>query len=102
MAGYFSSPSQMPGALIEPLFITDPFEGSIAASVTGQHAIAAGLDHAVDQYFAPPARRVRRAPHERLPTPWGGRHRHRGSSGQACVSCWSKTTTGSPSLWRRA
>ena len=27
MAGYFATPSQMPGALIEPLFITDPFEG---------------------------------------------------------------------------
>ena len=55
MAGYFSTPSQMPGALIEPLFITDPFEGTIAAGVAGQHAIAAGLDQAVEQYFAPPA-----------------------------------------------
>jgi N-acetylmuramoyl-L-alanine amidase len=54
-AGYFSTPSQMPGALIEPLFITDPFEGTIAASATGQHAIAAGLDRAVEAYFAPPA-----------------------------------------------
>ncbi len=55
MAGYFSAPSQMPGALIEPLFITDPFEATIAASATGQHAIATGLDQAVDQYFTPPA-----------------------------------------------
>ena len=55
MAGYFSTPSQMPGALIEPLFITDPFEATIAASATGQHAIATGLDQAVEQYFAPPA-----------------------------------------------
>jgi len=54
-AGYFSTPSQMPGALIEPLFITDPFEGSIAASATGQRVIATGLAHAVEQYFAPPA-----------------------------------------------
>jgi hypothetical protein len=53
--GYFSTPSQMPGALIEPLFITDPFEGSIAANTTGQHVIAAGLVHAVEQYFGPPA-----------------------------------------------
>ncbi len=30
--GYFSAPSQTPGALTEPLFLTDPFEGSIAAS----------------------------------------------------------------------
>ena len=53
MAGYFSTPSQMPGALIEPLFITDPFEATVAASVTGQQAIATGLAHAVQQYFAP-------------------------------------------------
>jgi N-acetylmuramoyl-L-alanine amidase len=50
-AGYFSTPSQMPGALIEPLFITDPFEGSIAASPHGQQVIADGLAEAVNQYF---------------------------------------------------
>ena len=38
--GFFSTPSEMPGALIEPLFITDPFEGSIAASAHGQGVIA--------------------------------------------------------------
>ncbi len=52
--GYFSTPSQMPGALIEPLYITDPFEGSIAASNRGQQVIAAGLARAVEQYFASP------------------------------------------------
>jgi N-acetylmuramoyl-L-alanine amidase len=52
-AGYFSTPSMMPGALIEPLFITDPFEGSIAASSSGQQVIAAGLARAVEQYFGP-------------------------------------------------
>ena len=31
-SGYFSTPSQMPGAVIEPLYLTDPFEGTIAAS----------------------------------------------------------------------
>jgi hypothetical protein len=45
----------MPGALVEPLFITDPFEGSIAASSRGQQVIAAGLACAIEQYFAPPA-----------------------------------------------
>jgi N-acetylmuramoyl-L-alanine amidase len=50
--GWFNTPSQMPGVLIEPLFITDPFEGSIAASSLGQHLIAAGLAEAVEQYFA--------------------------------------------------
>jgi N-acetylmuramoyl-L-alanine amidase len=49
-AGYFSTPSQMPGALIEPLFITDPFEGSIADSGGGQEVIAGGLAVAVGQY----------------------------------------------------
>jgi N-acetylmuramoyl-L-alanine amidase len=52
--GWFDTPSQMPGALIEPLFITDPFEGSIANSASGQQVIAGGLAEAVEQYFAPP------------------------------------------------
>jgi N-acetylmuramoyl-L-alanine amidase len=51
--GYFSTPSTMPGALVEPLFLTDPFEGSIAASGRGQRVIAAGLARAIEQYFAP-------------------------------------------------
>jgi N-acetylmuramoyl-L-alanine amidase len=41
----------MPGALIEPLFITDPFEGSIAASADGQRVIAGALARAIEQYF---------------------------------------------------
>ncbi len=51
--GWFSTPSEMPGALIEPLFITDPFEASIAESAQGQQVIASGLAQAVEQYFAP-------------------------------------------------
>jgi N-acetylmuramoyl-L-alanine amidase len=51
-SGYFSTPSLMPGALIEPLFLTDPFEGSIAASAHGQQVIAGGIASAVEQYFA--------------------------------------------------
>jgi N-acetylmuramoyl-L-alanine amidase len=51
--GYFSTPSTMPGALVEPLFITDPFEGSVAASGHGQRVIAAGLARGIEQYFAP-------------------------------------------------
>ncbi|SRR5579859_1537113 len=50
--GYFTTPSLMPGTLIEPLFITDPFEASIAASARGQQVIATGLARAVGQYFA--------------------------------------------------
>ena len=50
-AGYFDTPSQMPGALIEPLFLTDPFEASIAASAGGQQVIAGALAEAIEQYF---------------------------------------------------
>ena len=50
-AGYFDTPSQMPGALIEPLFVTDPFEASIAASVHGQQVIAKALADAIEQYL---------------------------------------------------
>jgi N-acetylmuramoyl-L-alanine amidase len=49
--GWVASPSRMPGALIEPLFLTDPFEGSIAASRKGQEVIAHGLADAVERYF---------------------------------------------------
>jgi len=51
--GYFSTPSQMPGAVIEPFFLTDPFEGSIAASTGGQEVVAKGVASAVEQYFVP-------------------------------------------------
>jgi N-acetylmuramoyl-L-alanine amidase len=52
MRGYVTTPSRMPGALIEPLFITDPFEASIADSPRGQRLIARGISAAVTQYFA--------------------------------------------------
>jgi N-acetylmuramoyl-L-alanine amidase len=55
--GYFSTPSQMPGALIEPLFLTDPFEASLAATTRGQNLIATGITRAVNNYFAGPAAR---------------------------------------------
>jgi N-acetylmuramoyl-L-alanine amidase len=51
-AGYFSTPSTMPGALIEPLYVTDPFEASIAVSTKGQQVIAGGIAKAIGQYFA--------------------------------------------------
>jgi N-acetylmuramoyl-L-alanine amidase len=50
--GYFSTPSTMPGALTEPLFVTDPFEASIAARAAGQTVIAGALAAAVEGYFA--------------------------------------------------
>jgi N-acetylmuramoyl-L-alanine amidase len=51
--GYVSTPSRMPGALIEPLFITDPFEATIAASRHDQQVIAAALARAIEGYFTP-------------------------------------------------
>jgi hypothetical protein len=38
-------------ALIEPLSITDPFEGSIADSARGQEVIAGGIARAAERYF---------------------------------------------------
>jgi N-acetylmuramoyl-L-alanine amidase len=52
-AGYNPTPSTMPGAVIEPLFVTDPFEATIAASSQGQMTIARGIDLAIRQYLAP-------------------------------------------------
>lgn len=53
LAGYFTTPSEMPGAVVEPLYITDPFEGSIAVSMAGQQAIARGIATAVEQFLTP-------------------------------------------------
>jgi N-acetylmuramoyl-L-alanine amidase len=50
--GYFTTPSTMPGALTEPLFVTDPFEASLVSRPTGQTVIAAALAVAVEDYFA--------------------------------------------------
>ena len=50
--GYLDTPTMAPAALIEPLFLTDPPEASVADSRAGQEAIARGLTDAVTQYFA--------------------------------------------------
>ena len=49
--GFFATPSRMPGALIEPLFVTDPFEGTLAVSPTAQAVIAGGIVRAVEEYL---------------------------------------------------
>jgi N-acetylmuramoyl-L-alanine amidase len=54
--GFFTDPSQMPGAVIEPLYLTDPYEGSIAASPLGQQVIARGIATAIEQYLEPRGR----------------------------------------------
>ncbi|HLX87554.1 MAG TPA: N-acetylmuramoyl-L-alanine amidase [Acidimicrobiales bacterium] len=53
VAGFQDTPSTMPGSVIEPLFLTDPFEASIATSSEGVSAMAEGVASAVEQYFAP-------------------------------------------------
>ncbi len=50
-AGHVEQPSTMPGALVEPLFLTDPFEGSVADSTVGQQTIAAGIAKAVRAFL---------------------------------------------------
>lgn len=49
--GFFTTPSEMPGAVIEPLFVTDPFEASIAASSLGEHVIAGGIAETVEEFL---------------------------------------------------
>lgn len=53
LAGFQTAPSQMPGAVIEPLYLTDSFEGTIAASAADQQVIAEGIATAVEQFLAP-------------------------------------------------
>lgn len=49
--GYLDAPTPMPGALVEPLFLTNPTEAGIATDPAGQHAIATGITHAIDQFL---------------------------------------------------
>lgn len=49
---YFSTPSEMPGVVVEPLFVTDPFEATIAASAAGQRVIADAIATAVSKDLA--------------------------------------------------
>jgi N-acetylmuramoyl-L-alanine amidase len=43
-AGWVDAPSQMAGALVEPLFLTNPTEAKLAADPSGQQVIAAALE----------------------------------------------------------
>ena len=52
----------MPGAVIEPLYITDPEEGSIAASTAGQEVIAQGIASLVERFLARHRRHIARCP----------------------------------------
>lgn len=63
MRGYNDHPSAMPGALVEPLFITNPEEGTIATSAPGQQALATGIAHAVASFLAGPDGTPAPSPH---------------------------------------
>jgi N-acetylmuramoyl-L-alanine amidase len=50
--GYVDSPSRMPGALVEPLFLSNPGDVRVAASVAAQQRIAQGLEAGIQGYFS--------------------------------------------------
>ena len=50
--GWVSHPSYMPGAIIEPLFLTRPTEADIATSPRGQAVLGKAILAAVQQFLA--------------------------------------------------
>jgi N-acetylmuramoyl-L-alanine amidase len=50
--GYLDDPSKMPGALVEPLFLTNEGEARLASSGSGQQRIAAALKEGLEKYLA--------------------------------------------------
>src|SRR5689334_9706878 len=50
-AGWVDDPSQMPGALVEPLFITNPAEARLAGDPAGQQRIASALKTGLEKFF---------------------------------------------------
>ncbi len=68
-AGYFSTPSEMPGAVIEPLYLTDPFEGSIADTTHGQAVIAGGIARAIETFLGTGSCREQRVSRIRFALP---------------------------------
>jgi len=53
--GWVDNPSQMPGALVEPLFVTNPAEAQIASDPSGQLKIAEALEAGVLKFMTAPA-----------------------------------------------
>jgi N-acetylmuramoyl-L-alanine amidase len=49
--GYVDSPSEMPGALVEPLFLSNPGDVQVAASAPAQQRIAQGLEVGIRGYI---------------------------------------------------
>src|SRR5438876_3782919 len=50
--GWVESPSKMPGALVEPLFLTNPAEARVASDPAGQQRIAVALRAGLAKYFS--------------------------------------------------
>ena len=50
-AGWVDNPSRMPGALVEPLFLTNPAEARYAADPAGQDRIAVALRKGLEAYL---------------------------------------------------
>ena len=50
--GYVDDPSQMPGALVEPLFLTNPTDAQLASSQAGQQRMAVALKEGLEKYLA--------------------------------------------------
>ena len=50
--GYVDDPSEMPGALVEPLFLTNPTEARVASSAEGQQRMAVALKDGLEKYLA--------------------------------------------------
>lgn len=51
LAGWVDNPSQMPGALVEPLFLTNPAEARMAVDQEGQQRIALALAAGLEKYL---------------------------------------------------
>ncbi len=51
MPGWLDRPSAMPGALVEPLFVTDPAEAALAAAPAGRARIAKALFAGLKTYL---------------------------------------------------
>jgi N-acetylmuramoyl-L-alanine amidase len=51
-AGWVDSPSQMPGALIEPMFLTNSAEARVASEPAGQQKVAVALRAGLQKYFS--------------------------------------------------
>ncbi len=49
--GFVDHPSQMPGVVVEPLFLTRPAEAAVAADPTGQAAMAEGLRQGIEKFL---------------------------------------------------